>query len=818
MSTKDELKKKLDALSEEDLAKLTRMTMPRIVEGYIKHIPHPPQQIFLTLNQREVMYGGAAGGGKALDIITPLPTPSGWTTMGAVKIGDKLIGADGLPTKVLAISGYLQNRPCYEIEFSDGSKIVADEEHLWRVGHSGSRSKKEVLLTTKELRKTYKHRNRNNWYINNSLALELPEVELPINPYLFGAWLGDGDTRRGYITTHTDDQEIIDQFANDGWVCERTERYHVRIVGFSKALKSAGIIGTYRKPISKHIPNLYLRASKDQRIALLQGLIDTDGHIDSRGQIEICLTNKVLIDDVLELILSLGIKATMHESRATINGKDCGARWRIKFVAPFSVARLTRKAERQQNSKLRSTTIRRYIVNIRAVESRTVQCVKVERDGMFLAGEAMIPTHNSDALLMAALQYVDVPGYSALLLRRTWADLMLPGAIMDRTSSWLSDTDAHPKDGGRTWVFPSGARITFGYLQYDKDKYRYQSAEFQFVGFDELTQFQEETYKYLFSRIRRPSISCLNCKTSMKRVQGSYVHANVGVICKTTMPDPKVIAQYPPAKDGMTLFDVPLRMRGATNPGGIGHAWVRDRFVNAETREKDAIFVPALLRDNPSIDQEEYMKSLEHLSMLDKERLLNGDWDVSVEGIMFQRFWFGHIREAPSKTKWVRYWDMAATKDGDWTVGCKLGLTPEKTWIIADIKRARLTAQNVERLILATANEDGQSVQIRMEQEGGSSGLAMIDHYSRNVLLGYSFKGHRPTGAKEIRAQPVSISAEAGNMAILTTPNGGTPSWVGAFLDEVSMFPSKGVHDDQVDALSGAFNVLAFSLRARIIV
>jgi Terminase-like family. len=88
----------------------------------------------------------------------------------------------------------------------------------------------------------------------------------------------------------------------------------------------------------------------------------------------------------------------------------------------------------------------------------------------------------SDALLMAALQYVDVPGYNALLLRRTWPDLSLPGAIMDRARTWLSDTDALPRDGGRVWIFPSGARLTFGYLQYDKDKYRYQSAEFQFIG------------------------------------------------------------------------------------------------------------------------------------------------------------------------------------------------------------------------------------------------------------------------------------------------------------------------------------------------
>src|SRR6185369_16574716 len=114
----------------------------------------------------------------------------------------------------------------------------------------------------------------------------------------------------------------------------------------------------------------------------------------------------------------------------------------------------------------------------------------------------------SDALLMAALQYVDVPGYAALLLRRSWPDLVLPGAIMDRAGQWLADTPARKRDGGRLWEFPSGARLQFGYLSTDSDKYRYASAEFQFIGFDELTQFPEEdTYTFLFSRNRRPKLA-----------------------------------------------------------------------------------------------------------------------------------------------------------------------------------------------------------------------------------------------------------------------------------------------------------------------
>lgn len=138
----------------------------------------------------------------------------------------------------------------------------------------------------------------------------------------------------------------------------------------------------------------------------------------------------------------------------------------------------------------------------------------------------------SDALLMAALMYADVPGYSALLLRRTFPDLAQKGALMDRAASWLGGTAAKWNERDKRYTFPSGAALTFGYLDAEKDKYRYQGAEFQFVGFDETTQFEDTKYKYLLSRLRRLETS-----------------------------------------------PIPLRQRGATNPGGLGHEWVYERFV-----------------------------------------------------------------------------------------------------------------------------------------------------------------------------------------------------------------------------------------------
>lgn len=192
----------------------------------------------------------------------------------------------------------------------------------------------------------------------------------------------------------------------------------------------------------------------------------------------------------------------------------------------------------------------------------------------------------SDALLMAALQHVDKPEYSALLLRRTFRDLNQPKAIMDRARSWLINTDAKWNSQAKRWTFPSGATLTFGYLDAEKDKDQYASAEYHFVGFDELTQFPENWYRFMFSRLRKE-------------------------------------------KDSR----IPIRMRGATNPGNIGHAWVRRRFVDEQTRE--APFIPALLDDNPFIDQAGYRESLSKLDSITRQQLEKGVWRNDVSGLVY---------------------------------------------------------------------------------------------------------------------------------------------------------------------------------------
>lgn len=227
----------------------------------------------------------------------------------------------------------------------------------------------------------------------------------------------------------------------------------------------------------------------------------------------------------------------------------------------------------------------------------------------------------SDAMLMAGLQFVHESNYRALILRRTFADLALPGAIMDRARTWLAGTDAKWSDRDKTFTFPSGASLTFGYLDSEGDKYRYQGSEFQFVGFDELTQFTETQYTYLFSRLRKLADSI-----------------------------------------------IPIRMRAATNPGGVGHNWVYRRFVGPETATSRLI--SARLDDNPHIGQAEYEQALEHLDGATRKQLRDGVWRVDEPGALWRRTWIEEntVLRIPDSVQIVRQYvavDPSATAEGD---------------------------------------------------------------------------------------------------------------------------------------------------------
>jgi phage terminase large subunit-like protein len=386
----------------------------------------------------------------------------------------------------------------------------------------------------------------------------------------------------------------------------------------------------------------------------------------------------------------------------------------------------------------------------------------------------------SDALLMAALQYVHIPGYSALLLRRTFADLALPGAIMDRSHEWLQGKAKWSGDL-KKWTFPSGATLTFGYLETEKDKYRYQGAEFQFIGFDELTQFIESQYTYLFSRLRR-----------------------------------------------IAGVEIPLRMRGASNPGGEGHDWVKSRFV--EGASEDRIFVPATLQDNPYLDEEAYRESLSELDPVTRAQLEAGDWDVLPQGPLFSRDDFVIVTEPSPIARWVRYYDLAVSvkKSADYTAGALVGIKADGGIQIADMIHWKREWPDVrdgyinqrglkESGLLDLVEEDLEFCEdikkrynlaetprltVGVEAQGTQMGFVQ-DLHRNDKFLKVPLHGILAKGDKKERAATWAARGRAKKIELVLG------AWNTPFINQCIPFNGDGVlKDDMVDAVSGAIELL----------
>lgn len=357
--------------------------------------------------------GARTGNCKALALDTPLPTPTGWTTMGDVKAGDRLIGADGRPTEVVAATPVMTDRPCYEVEFSDGSVMVADGGHQWL---TSTRAARRAISDRKKWKRTSPLGRDQRWknakpsvvttegilhtlrvgpqgqYLNHSVqlakAFRLPEAELPVHPYVLGVWLGDGSSYDASFTCF--DPEIVAAVANTGQ--RISTRWRTQIYGLLGIQPTLSQLNLLR---NKHIPSCYLRASEEQRRELLAGLLDTDGTVNDAGTVYLSLTCKPLADDAKELILSLGYRVTTSTARVKGRCEATSTYYMVTFTPSDKVFKLTRKAVRQ-NLDQSSRRSCRYITDVRPVESVPVRCVQVSaNDHLYLAGRNCIPTHNS---------------------------------------------------------------------------------------------------------------------------------------------------------------------------------------------------------------------------------------------------------------------------------------------------------------------------------------------------------------------------------------------------------------------------------------
>ena len=379
-----------------------------------------------------VVIAGRPGLGKALALDTPLPTPTGWTTMGQVGVGDTLLDADGRPTRVVAATEVMHGRPCFEVSFCDGTRVIADADHQWMTHTRASRRSRTgtpSVRTTAELARAVRcdtADGRADHCVTTTAPLQLPEAELLLPPYALGVWLGAGHgvgarirTADPAITMHLEGEGLVVTPRGDGLLsslrlpaepaigpaaaptcldCRRPFSGRLRCRDCHRRRGTVqGRLRTLRVLGDKHIPQDYLRASQAQRRALLAGLMDTVGTVTTSGTLQLAVTSERLARDVHELVLSLGDRCTM--TTAPVSGRSTASStcYRLQWTTDERVFRLDRK--HLVHKEHRSSTPgagERWITSVTSVASVPVRCVEVDNaDHLYLATRAMIPTHNS---------------------------------------------------------------------------------------------------------------------------------------------------------------------------------------------------------------------------------------------------------------------------------------------------------------------------------------------------------------------------------------------------------------------------------------
>lgn len=346
--------------------------------------------------------------GKALALDTPLPTPTGWTTMGDVQPGDWLLTEEGKPVRVTAISP-VETRRCSRVVFRDGSTIIASDDHLWSVLDLCHRRRLVAdwrnhwddtrVKTTAEMAAEATTGGQPRWRIPTSQPLVGSEQwPMDVDPYTFGAWLGDGTTVRAELTVHVNDAAFMCVATGGREMPGRTD--NVRLVRFRERVYSD--CPSRHLGGQKRIPQAALRASIPERLALLQGLMDTDGNQSVYRAVEIAVCKEKLADDIAELVVSLGWVAFRSSRPAKLYGRTVGTAYRISFTPSVNPFRLPRKADKWASRAEVSTRAQwsartqRTIMAFEPVPDQPVKCVVVDSPRrLYLAGRGMIPTHNS---------------------------------------------------------------------------------------------------------------------------------------------------------------------------------------------------------------------------------------------------------------------------------------------------------------------------------------------------------------------------------------------------------------------------------------
>jgi len=449
---------------------------------------------------RNALLSHDMGLGKANPIDSQLLTPNGWVRMGDIKIGDYVIGSNGKPTKVLGVFPQGE-KDIYELKFNDGTTAQSCDEHLWNV-NTATRNKRNNPYQTKTLREImndglqYKNGN-NKHYIPIVKPIEFKKKDLKINPYILGCLLGDGGlTVKNSISFTTIDEEIktnvtrlLPKNHKLKLQSKSNKDYYLTSDGrnnyINQGLKQYNLQGCNSH--TKFIPNDYKLGSLEQRLELLRGILDTDGHSRKDSIVELTLASKKLIYDVQFIVQSLGGIGRIKDKWLTYKGeKRKYYRITIKLPPQFIPFKLQRKID----SFVPPTKYlpNRAIKEISYIGKKEAQCILVEAEDHLYLTDNCVVTHNT----LASISYVEMNNFEKVFV-------ITPNSLKfnyyDEVEKFTKGSKAH-------------------IINWNKNRYSIEESKYVIVNYEYFNPSDSKKMNKKFKELGIKEIDCLICDES----------------------------------------------------------------------------------------------------------------------------------------------------------------------------------------------------------------------------------------------------------------------------------------------------------------
>jgi predicted phage terminase large subunit-like protein len=431
------------------------------------------------------------------------------------------------------------------------------------------------------------------------------------------------------------------------------------------------------------------------------------------------------------------------------------------------------------------------------------------RQETFLASQADIAIFGGSAgggktwaLLLEPLRHIQNKDFGAVIFRRTIPEITHEGALWDEAKKIYPKLEGKANDNEKQFRFPVGSKITFSHMQREDDKESWKSAQIPLIEFDQLETFTSSQFFYMLSRNR-----------SMCGVR-PYIRASAN-------PEPGWLCdflQWWIADDGYAIPEHSGVIRWMVRENDTNY-WSDDKeglqAEHPDSTPKSVTFILSTVYDNQILLNSDpgYLANLQALDNIERQRLLGdgkrgGNWNIKpAAGKVFNKAWFEIVDAVPAGGHELRFWDFAATAkkiasdNPDFTASCR-GKIMNSIVYILDATNDQIDPAGTDTHVKNTAGQDGTSISIRFEQEGGASGKRDA-HHIVTMLAGYDVRGIPPQGDKIARAKPLAAQALAGNVKLLRG------HWNDRWLNHMHRQDGSGkIHDDEMDAASGMYNEL----------